>query len=167
MIYVFDTSSFRVLRHFYPERFPSLWAGLDELIEAGELISTREVLNELERFDDPEPMLAWAKGHREMFATPTNEETECVARIFRVQHFQNLIARKSILIGSPVADPFVIAAAATKEEGAVVTRGFQRECRQDTKRVSTLWRAMHELGRVHGATRLEFLGASVKDAFAY
>jgi Domain of unknown function (DUF4411) len=127
VIYVFDTSSFRVLRHYYPERFPSLWAGLDELIGAGTLISTREVLNELERFDDPEPMLAWARSHREIFATPTNDETEFVARIFQVQHFQNLIARKSILIGSPVADPFVIAAAATKGNGAVVTQEGLKE----------------------------------------
>ena len=122
MIYVFDTSSFRILRHYYPDRFRSVWGGLEELIGAGKLISTREVFNELERFDDPEPLFAWAKNHREIFSTPTNDETDFVARIFQVQHFQALIAQKSILIGSPVADPFVVAAAATKEEGTVVTQ---------------------------------------------
>lgn len=93
----------------------------------GQLVSTREVFNELERFDDPGPLLAWAKNHRDIFATPTNEETEFVARIFLVQHFQTLIAQKSILTGKPVADPFVVAAAATREEGTVVTQESFKE----------------------------------------
>lgn len=79
-------------------------------------MSTREVLNELERFDDPGSILTWAKNHRDIFSTPSNEETDFVARIFQVQHFQALIAQKSILTGRPVADPFVVAAAATKDE---------------------------------------------------
>jgi hypothetical protein len=90
-------------------------------------LSTREVFNELERFDDPEPLLAWAKNHKDIFATPTNEETQFVARIFQIQHFQALIAQKSILTGRPVADPFVIAAAAIKQEGAVVTQELFKE----------------------------------------
>lgn len=49
MSFVFDTS-FRILRHYYPNRFPPVWAGL-ELVTAGEITSTREVFNELERFD--------------------------------------------------------------------------------------------------------------------
>lgn len=121
MSYVFDTSSFRILRHYYPNRFPSVWTGLEELVVSSEITSTREVSNELERFDDPGPILAWAKNHKDIFATPTNEETEFVVRIFQVQHFQALIAQKSILTGRPVADPFVVAAAAVKV-GTVVTQ---------------------------------------------
>lgn len=121
MGFVFDTSSFRVLRHYYPNRFPSVWAGVEDLVTAGELISTREVFNELERFDDPGPLLAWVKDHKDIFATPNNDETEFVARIFQVQHFQTLIAQKAILTGRPVADPFVVAAAAVKA-GTVVTQ---------------------------------------------
>ena len=121
MSFVFDTSSFRILRHYYPNRFPSVWAGLEDLVVAGQLISTREVFNELENFDDPGPLLAWAKDHKDIFATPTNEETEFVARIFQVPHFQALIAQKAILTGRPVADPFVVAAAGVKA-GTVVTQ---------------------------------------------
>ncbi|MFY9620527.1 MAG: PIN domain-containing protein [Pyrinomonadaceae bacterium] len=121
MTYIFDTSSCRILRHYYPNRFPSVWAGLDQLVAAGEVISTREVFNELEQFDDPGPVLNWAKHHKEIFTTPTNEETEFVARIFQVQHFHALIAQKSILTGRPVADPFVVAAAAVRN-GTVVTQ---------------------------------------------
>jgi hypothetical protein len=119
--FVFDTSSFRVLRHYYPNRFPSVWGELEQLVTNGDLLSTREVLNELERFDDPGPLLAWARDHRDIFAIPTSDETQFVARIFHVQHFQTLIAQKSILTGRPVADPFVVAAAAVKG-GIVVTQ---------------------------------------------
>jgi uncharacterized protein DUF4411 len=88
------------------------WSG--RLGDHCEITSTREVFNELERFDDPGPVLEWAKNHREIFAIPTNDETEFVARIFQVAHFQALIAQKSILTGRPVADPFVVAAAAVR-----------------------------------------------------
>ncbi len=72
-------------------------------------------------------MLTWARNRRDIFATPSNDETEFVARIFQVQHFQALIAQKSILTGRPVADPFVVAAAATKQEGTVVTQETLKE----------------------------------------
>ncbi len=121
MSFVFDTSSFRILRHYYPNRFPSVWAGLEELVAAGEITSTREVFNELELFDDPGPVLDWAKNHKEIFTTPTNDETEFVSRIFQVAHFHSLIAQKSILTGKPVADPFVVAAAAVRA-ATVVTQ---------------------------------------------
>jgi hypothetical protein len=49
MSYVFDTSSIRSLQHFYPRVFKSIWDGLDDLVARQELLSTREVFNELER----------------------------------------------------------------------------------------------------------------------
>jgi len=47
MIYVFDTSSFIVLGHYFPQRFPSFWQNLDQAVADGEVLSVREVLNEL------------------------------------------------------------------------------------------------------------------------
>jgi hypothetical protein len=99
---------------------------LEGLIASGQLVSTREVLNELERFDDPGHVLPRAKNHKDIFATPTSDETEFVVRIFQVQHFQALIAQKAILTGRPVADPFVVAAAAVKG-GTVVTEEVFKE----------------------------------------
>lgn len=40
-MYIFDTSAFIVLKHYYRPSFPSLWTGLEELIEGGGLASTR------------------------------------------------------------------------------------------------------------------------------
>ncbi|HWO00976.1 MAG TPA: DUF4411 family protein [Blastocatellia bacterium] len=120
-MHVFDTSSFRVLRHYYPATFESVWIGIEQLVNEGLLISTREVLTELESFNDSGFILEWAKNHKDIFATPSNEELEFVANIFRVEHFKALISQKALLKGTPVADPFVIAAAAVRG-GTVVTQ---------------------------------------------
>ena len=34
-MYIFDTSAFIVLKHYYRQSFPSLWTGIEELIEGG------------------------------------------------------------------------------------------------------------------------------------
>ena len=47
MIYVFDTSSLSNLKHFYPQVFTTIWQELDRMVQAGELISTKEVWNEM------------------------------------------------------------------------------------------------------------------------
>jgi len=120
MIYVFDTSSFVVLKNFYPSRFPTLWKKIDQLVRAKRLVSTREVLNELESREGEDFILDWAKSRKQVFPIPTNEELQFVNRIFSVPHFQSLIGQKSILKGSPVADPFVIGAAKVRD-GFVVS----------------------------------------------
>lgn len=49
MSYVFDTNAFSQLFHsYYRNRFPTLWEQFDELIEDGEITSTREVSREIE-----------------------------------------------------------------------------------------------------------------------
>jgi len=120
MIYVFDTSSIRSLQHFYPSVFKTIWDGLDGLVQQQNLISTREVWNELERQNVSTEVLAWAKQNKRMFTTPNAAELQFVAQIFQITHFQNLIGEQQRLKGTPVADPFVIACAKIKG-GTVVT----------------------------------------------
>jgi hypothetical protein len=67
MIYVFDTSSLSKLKHFYPTVFKTLWDGLDTLVKSGNLISTREVWNELERGAPDKNVNAWLKDRRKNF----------------------------------------------------------------------------------------------------
>ncbi len=126
MIYVFDTSSIRELQHFYPRVFRSIWNRLDLLVAEGNLVSTREVFNELERQNVSEDVLAWAKRNRAAFATPTDNELLFVAEIFRVAHFRALIGSQQRLKGNPVADPFVIAAAMAHGGAVVTEEGWQR-----------------------------------------
>ena len=120
MIYVFDTSSLRSLQHFYPSVFKSIWDGLDVLIQQKNLISTREVWNEIERQNVSADVLSWAKQNKQIFTTPSAAELQFVAQIFQIKHFQSLIGEQQRLKGTPVADPFVIACAKIKG-GTVVT----------------------------------------------
>ena len=120
MIYVFDTNSFRVLSNYYPDIFPTVWDHINLLVNNGNLISVREVYNELERGSESF-IIDWSKDNRKkIFLSPTPEEMAFVSQIFAVSHFQNLVAKDSILRGKPVADPFIIAAAKIKQ-GCVVT----------------------------------------------
>ena len=120
MIYVFDTSSIRSLQHFYPSVFKTIWGGLDGLVQHQNLISTREVWNELGRQNVSADVLAWAKQNKQIFTTPNAAELQFVAQIFQIKHFQNLIGEQQRLKGTPVADPFVISCAKIKG-GTVVT----------------------------------------------
>ena len=39
MVYVVDTSSFIVVSHYFPDRFPSFWVHFDALADSGRLLS--------------------------------------------------------------------------------------------------------------------------------
>ncbi len=119
-LYVFDTCSIRVLGNYYPQRFPSFWENFDRAIEAGLVVSTREVYRELQ-VQASGWLLDWIKEHRDLFRTPGQREQEFVAEIFRVPHFRTLVGQEQLLKGNPVADPFVIAAAKV-QGGCVVTQ---------------------------------------------
>ena len=111
MKYVFDSNSLITLfKHYYPQRFPSLWGRFNTLVATEKLISAREVFNEIGSADDA--LARWAKEQKNiLFAEPTVEEFRFVTEIFRVRHFQDLIRKKERLKGKAVADPFVIARA--------------------------------------------------------
>lgn len=87
-MYIFDTSAFIVLKHYYRNSFPSLWTGLEELIDEKVLVSTREVYNELQNYNDADYIQTWANDHKEIFETPTNDELEFVAGVFQIEHFR-------------------------------------------------------------------------------
>jgi hypothetical protein len=118
MKYVFDSDSLiNLFRHYYPERFPTLWEKFDALVSGGELISVREVYNEIGSSEDS--LAIWAKKQKKiLFLESTTEELKFVGKIFQVRHFQAMIRKKERLKGKPVADPFVIARA--KISGACV-----------------------------------------------
>lgn len=120
MIYVFDTSPLSTLfRNYYPTIFKSLWADFNDLVGNSRILSTREVLREIE--DGSQGALRdWAKANKHIFSEPTASEAVFVAKIFSERHFQNNIERRKLLRGGRVADPFVIARAAVSG-AAVVT----------------------------------------------
>lgn len=119
MIYVFDSGPFiDLFRHYYPQRFPTLWDSFNAMIRKGTLVSVREVKNELEGHNDN--LSEWVKENKHVFSIPDEQELLFVREIFNVPHFQGVIRRKELLVGKPVADPFVIAKAKAVN-GFVVT----------------------------------------------
>ena len=70
MIYVFDTSSFSPLKHFYPDVFVSMWSGLDDLYQAKQL----------------ELLLA--------------ENKQYIDKVFLIDVLENVVLDKDVKIGS-------------------------------------------------------------------
>ncbi len=123
-IYVFDSGPLiDLFRHYYRERFPSLWQHFDGMVADGRITSTREVGNEIEGHGDKlaEWLEALKENRKNVFVTPTSAELEVVRQIFGVRHFQAMIRKRQLLEGRPVADPFVIARAKCLNDGCVVT----------------------------------------------
>jgi len=111
-IYVFDSSSLNILiKHYYEGRFPSLWTSVDRLVNKGEMISVREAQRELDFFFNRNPFIDRATITTKFFQLANQEELMLVRDIFSNKRFQDLVSRKNILRGTPVADPFLIAKA--------------------------------------------------------
>ena len=128
MVYVFDSNSFGVISYYFPERFPSFWKSFNGLVADGRILSVREVYLELENRlpENRQHMLNWIVANRNVFLVPGPEETKFVSQIFAVSHFQQLVKTKQTLIGSPVADPFIIASAKIRN-GCVVTEEGKKD----------------------------------------
>lgn len=120
MVYVFDTNIFIVISHYFPDRFPSFWENINTSVASKEIISVREVRKELENRATKTHLIEWLNLNKHIFAIPSAEEMDFVQEIFTVRHFQQLVAKKNQLKGTPVADPFVIASAKIYN-GCVVT----------------------------------------------
>ena len=120
MVYVFDTNSFIVLSHYFPERFPSFWINFNEYVLKEKIISVKDVFRELDVQASKLHLLEWIKINKSIFLNPDEKETNFVKKIFSEKHFQYLISESKIKTGKPVADPFVIASAKIKS-ACVVT----------------------------------------------
>jgi hypothetical protein len=105
--YVFDSGPFIGLKNYPPDVFSSLWSNFSQLIQDGNIISSSEVLREIENYDDE--IAEWAKLNRQIFIKPTIEEQILVQQIL-AKH-PDLVKEEAILLGKPYADPFVIAQA--------------------------------------------------------
>lgn len=110
-MYIFDTGVFIVLGHWYPSSFPTFWRKLDRLANKGKIHSVKEVRNELEYGSPVKHVDEWAKKHRNIFKKPNEDEFKVVLELMQTEKHRDLVRKKNILNGRPVADPFVIAAA--------------------------------------------------------
>ncbi|MBE0543666.1 MAG: DUF4411 family protein [Verrucomicrobia bacterium] len=116
MPYCVDTSGWLDgwQRHYPPDVFPTLWAKIDALVTAGEIISSEEVYFELERKSDD--LHDWVKARKQMLV-PLDEAIQIRAATLLAE-YPRLV---DTLRGRSKADPFVIATA--MERNAVVVTG--------------------------------------------
>jgi len=105
--YVFDSGPFIGLKNYPRDVFSSLWSNFSQLIQDGNIVSSSEVLREIENYDDE--IAEWAKLNKQIFIKPTIEEQILVQQIL-AKH-PDLVKEEAILLGKPYADPFVIAQA--------------------------------------------------------
>ena len=121
MVYVFDTSSFIVTGHYYPQQFPRFWEKFNQAVSENKIISVREVYKELDNDASAPHLIAWINEYKSIFQIPDTIATQFTSKIFSVPHFQGLINERNRLTGRPNADPFVIAVAESLN-GCVVTQ---------------------------------------------
>jgi Domain of unknown function (DUF4411) len=110
LIYCIDTSALiDGWRDFYPpDVFPALWQDIEELIEAGVLISCEEVKTELAIGDSLDD---WASNRPNMFL-PLDADTQlALASILSHPEHRKLVKPQATKTD---ADPFVIATAQVK-----------------------------------------------------
>lgn len=116
MKYSIDTSAILDAwrRRYPPDVFPAVWVRFDEVIDAGDLKASEEVLLELEKRDDE--VHEWAKARKAKMFVPIDEEQQ--------QHVSSILGNHERLVDTrknrSAADPFVIALAMA-QECAVVT----------------------------------------------
>ncbi len=106
--YCIDTSALlHAWRRAYPfKRFGPLWDKIDGLIEDERLISSVEVLIELERRDDD--VYAWAKDREQMFIDIEGDDLQLKMQDLMAKYPRLVDTRKN----RSAADPFVIGLAA-------------------------------------------------------
>ena len=125
-MYIIDSSSFIVLGHYFPARFPSFWQKFEDFTATGGIVSVKEVQKELDNNNTRSHLQGWIASHKGIFFPPTAAETEFVAKIFGVPAFLLLVKQRQTLKSGPCGDPFLIASAMIRS-GCVITEETKRE----------------------------------------
>ena len=105
MRYSIDTSALMEaeVRHYPQAIFPTLWGNLQTLVDAGALVASEEVANELSR--DPGTLNDWCRAHARMFVTSDARIQGHVGRL--ITTYTGFV----LATGQSGGDPFVVAVA--------------------------------------------------------
>lgn len=129
MIYVIDTCVFRKLLDHLPRKgsyFERVWNKIESGIIAKKYISVDECFNELDKhYDDKGPNVQWLKNHKEMFLSPTNEESLIIKEIFSYAKMRESVRTKNILENRPSADVFLAAKAKALNANVVTVESYK------------------------------------------
>lgn len=87
---------------------------MNDYVAAGKIISVKEAFSEVTDGSDQVAFLDWVISHKNIFLKPSPGETVFIAEIFRTKNFKDMIRKKQLPEGKPVADPFIISSAKIK-----------------------------------------------------
>lgn len=108
--YVFDTAPLVRMNNYPADIFPTVWGRLNAMFVNQEIISCREVLNELtQKFAGDDEVSRWAKANNSYFLRPEPAELVKVREI--LAKFPDMVKEDVFLSTIPEADPFVVAQA--------------------------------------------------------
>ncbi len=139
------------MRYYPPKFFSSLWDKMDVLIKNGTMISTEEVLHELEKKADE--VHSWAKQRSEMFL-PLDEPVQVEVGLILATYPRLVDVRKN----RSIADPFVIAQA--KISGCMVVTGERASHNLDKPRIPDVCAEL-------GIECIDFLGMIKKNSWQF
>lgn len=122
MKYVFDSGPFIDCRYYFPNVFKTYWNKINQLAQNKDILSVKEVYNEILRGSDI--ISEWAENNKHIFEKPITEEFGIVSEI--LSKHRELIRVINFSGGTPVADPFIIAKAKVNNL-IVVTQEKYRE----------------------------------------
>lgn len=136
MNYCIDTSALMDawIRWYPQEMFPTLWERVDALIDDEQLISSEEVLQELER-KEGDTLHEWAKERHEVFLPLDDAIQTCASQIMTTH--PRLVDGRT---GKSFADPWVIATAHTHD--AIVVTGEKPTGKPDRPKIPDVCRDM-------------------------
>ena len=108
--YCFDTSAFLnpFKRYYSFELFPSFWRGIEERIEAGTIVTSELVRDELEQKEDG--LSEWLRKQERLVVPMDDDQQQQAAHI--IATFKSWIEPKS---SRNNADPFVVALARARK----------------------------------------------------
>ena len=127
MKYVVDTNVLRAFFDFYfRDVSPELYDSFDKMIEDGNLISVKEVYNEMEKQHkkDSVTLSELNKIKNIFFFFSNDEEVKIIHDIYSNTNFRNNIKENNILKGWPVADAFLVAKAKIEKAILVTNEKF-------------------------------------------
>jgi hypothetical protein len=135
-LFSFDSSSLIHAwnRAYRPQNFPSFWNLLEEAIDAGVVVATVEVLNELSKKDDA--VHGWCKRLSANLCVEIDDEQQ--------EHLQRIMGTYPRLVdtvkGKSGGDPFVIALARVRR-GEITVVSEEDFGRKDSPRIPDVCRA--------------------------
>lgn len=114
------------VRHYPPDVFPTLWIKLDEVINAGDIVSTEEVYVELAKKSDE--LHAWIKDRKHILVPLSEDIQQLVTNV--LAEYPRLV---DTLRNRSMADPFVIGTAMGLD--AIVVTGEVLTGKMDKPRI--------------------------------